>query len=227
MEPLDGVPRELASHYDAAYFDWQKNIGEFGGWANAPRFAAIIKGDDTVLDFGCGGGYLLKNLPGKRKLGIEINPHARPVAAANGVEVFSDISEIPDNSVDTIVSNHCLEHVPHPMKALVELRSKLKVGGYAMFVVPCETIHDAYHPTNIDHHLYTWNPRTLGNLFHDAGYEVLSVKRDKFRWPPKIYQQIASVGGRFGFELAAKLWYYLDPRIGYPGQVRLLGRRTT
>jgi len=48
----------MITHYDAAYFDWQKNTGEFGGWANAPRFAEIIKPEDVVIDFGCGGGVL-------------------------------------------------------------------------------------------------------------------------------------------------------------------------
>jgi SAM-dependent methyltransferase len=213
------------THYDAAYFAWQRAIGEFGGWANAPRFAAIVRPDDVVLDFGCGGGFLLKNLPGRRRLGIEINPEAAAVAAANGVEVFPKISDIPDESVDVIVSNHCLEHVPNPMSALQELRTKLRKGGRAMFVVPCETIRDRYDPQHIDHHLYTWNPRCLGHLFHDAGFDVVSSTRDTFRWPPRIYRQIARMGGRTGFEIAARIWYYLDLRPGQASQVRLVARR--
>lgn len=214
-----------SNHYDAAYFRWQRSIGEFGGWANAPRFAAIIEPKDVVLDFGCGGGFLLMNLPGRRKLGIEINTAAAAVAVANGVDVFSKISGIQDESVDVIVSNHCLEHVSNPMETLKELRTKLRKGGRVMFVIPCETVHDRYDPRHLDHHLYTWNPRCFGNLFNDAGFEVLSCTRDRFRWPPRIYAQVARFGGRIGFEVAAKIWFYLDLRPGQASQVRLVGRR--
>lgn len=151
-----------------------------------------------------GGGYLLKNLPGKRKLGVEINPYACSVAASNGVEVVASISDIADDVADVIISNHCLEHVPNPMETLVKLRSKIKIAGSVMFVVPCETIHDAYTPGNIDHHLYTWTPRNLGNLFYEAGYQVLYCERDKFLWPPKMIKLIARFGGRSGFDLATK-----------------------
>jgi SAM-dependent methyltransferase len=209
------------THYDKRYFDWQRTIGEFGGWANSPRFARHIKPSDVVLDFGCGGGYLLKHFDCRRRLGVEINPTARSTARDNGIEVFASTHEIGDDSVDVVVSNHCLEHVPDPLRALTELRCKLRVGGKAIFVVPCEMSATPYDPTNIDHHLYTWNPTCLGNLFSDAGFRVLSATRDRFRWPP-FYRQIAALGGRWAFELACKIWYYLDRR---SFQVRLVAER--
>ena len=43
------------THYDARYFGWQKSIGIFGGKANKIKFADIIKENQKVLDFGCGG----------------------------------------------------------------------------------------------------------------------------------------------------------------------------
>lgn len=46
-------------HYNEDYFNWQKNIGLFGGWANSTKFEQYITKEDDVLDFGCGGGYLL------------------------------------------------------------------------------------------------------------------------------------------------------------------------
>jgi 2-polyprenyl-3-methyl-5-hydroxy-6-metoxy-1,4-benzoquinol methylase len=65
-----------SAYYDAEYFDWQKNIGAFGGWANAFMFGPSVAKDDTVIDFGCGGGFLLKNLDCKNKIGIEPNAEA-------------------------------------------------------------------------------------------------------------------------------------------------------
>ena len=47
-------------NYDIKYFNWQKEIGQFGGIANKLIFEKHIKNDDIVIDFGSGGGYLLK-----------------------------------------------------------------------------------------------------------------------------------------------------------------------
>src|SRR5512138_2557251 len=90
----------VSKHYDQAYFDWQASIGEFGGWANAPTFASYIEPDDDVLDFGCGGGWLLKNLACRRRLGIEVNPAAATIARQNGLEVYEAVRQVPDASVD-------------------------------------------------------------------------------------------------------------------------------
>ena len=59
---------KVSEHYDDDYFDWQSEAGEFGGWANQTKFIKYISKDDVVLDFGCGGGYLLKNLDCKNAM---------------------------------------------------------------------------------------------------------------------------------------------------------------
>ena len=53
----------MEDYYNEKYFnDYQKKIGEFGGIANTFKFKKYIKASDSILDFGCGGGFLLKNL---------------------------------------------------------------------------------------------------------------------------------------------------------------------
>lgn len=209
------------SHYGASYFEWQRNVGAFGGWANLTKFESNIRPDHDVLDFGCGGGYLLKNLKCRRKIGVEVNPDARRVAAENGVEVFDDVATVDDESVDVIISNHALEHVPHPLHALTALRGKLRSNGVAVFVVPCEAISMSYRPNDRDHHLYTWSPMCLGNLFTDAGFTVIESRPYMHTWPPRA-QTIARLGGRFAFDSAAKVWARLSRGIR---QVRLVAHR--
>lgn len=209
--------------YDADYFEYQRVVGEFGGWANAPRFAAHIKPADAVLDFGCGGGFLLKEFNCRRRMGVEVNAAARVQAERNGVEVFADIESVPYDSVDVIVSNHCLEHVPNPHGALVELRNKLRHGGIFMCVVPCEKVTMRWRPNHPDHHLYTFTPLNLGNLFTAAGYEVISSKQDRFRWLPK-FRTAGKILGRRGWDIATRIWFCIDHRNSY--QVRLLARRS-
>ena len=48
----------MKNYYDEKYFDWQRDIGSFGRWANRTKFESYISPGDRVLDFGGGGGYL-------------------------------------------------------------------------------------------------------------------------------------------------------------------------
>ncbi len=178
------------SHYNKDYFDWQKPIGEFGGWANLTKFDQYIEEDDTVLDFGCGGGYLLNNLTCKRKIGIEPNPAVRETVIKFGIELHKDCSTIPDDSVDKIISNNALEHTLHPLAELKTLYDKLKHGRMIIFVVPCESITYEYKPNDINRHLYSWSPMCIGNLFTEAGFEVIESKPYIHKWPPN-YIEIA------------------------------------
>lgn len=203
---------KVSTHYDADYFAWQSSIGEFGGWAEKSKFARFIKSDDDVLDFGCGGGYLLKALKCRRRVGIEINAAAINIAKQNGVEVYTRAEDVPDDYVDVIISNNALEHVLQPLDTLKALYNKLRKNGKIIFIVPCESINLVYRPNDINHHLYTWNPMCLGNLFTEAGYSVLESKPYLHRWPPRLYKTIARMGGRAIFEIACRIYGYIDRR---------------
>ena len=79
----------MKQHYNKEYFDWHKQISRFGAKANKFKFENEINKSDHVLDFGCGGGYLLSGLDCDKKYGIEINPPAIEEAKKNGIEVYS------------------------------------------------------------------------------------------------------------------------------------------
>ena len=82
------------TYYDNKYFDWQAPIGEFGGWANLTKFRPFIDNDFNVIDFGCGGGYLLKNIRCKEKIGVEVNDSAREQAQQNGIRTVKSSMDI-------------------------------------------------------------------------------------------------------------------------------------
>src|SRR5438034_9091082 len=91
----DNSNREVSTHYDQAYFDWQKDLGEFGGWANRMKFAPHISPADTVIDFGCGGGYLLKNIECAERIGVEVNDTARSFAEKqNGIRAVKFVDDL-------------------------------------------------------------------------------------------------------------------------------------
>lgn len=195
----------ISTHYDDQYFDWQAPLGAFGGWANQSKFAAYISSNSSVLDFGCGGGFLLTGMKCGKKVGVEINPSAAETARKNGIEVFGSVDEMPDGYVDVIVSDNALEHALQPLEELKSLYRKSKAGGKIVFVVPCESISSSYKPNDVNHHLYSWSPMCIGNLFTEAGFSVIESKPYIHKWPPK-YKFIARAGGRRLFEMACRIY---------------------
>ena len=191
-------------HYNEDYFDWQKPIGEFGGWANKTKFIKYIAKEHIVMDFGCGGGFLLKNIECKKKIGVEINPSAAETARQNGLYVYSKSDEVDDDSIDVIISNNALEHTHYPLDELKKLYKKLKTGGKIIFVVPCENISYKYKPNDINQHLFSWSPMCIGNLFTLAGFNVIESLPYIHKWPPR-HEKIAKLGRKL-FELACRIY---------------------
>lgn len=173
----------VSDHYDDRYFARQVDIGTFGGWANQIKFQPEVSPTDHVLDFGCGGGFLLKGLDCASRSGVEVNPAAAATARTNGVNVYSNVDDAPDDTFDVIISNHALEHTLRPLDNLKVLRRKLKTGGKLVLVVPCEGLSNPYKPGDVNNHLYTWNPMTLGNLLTEAGFSVRESKAFVHKWP--------------------------------------------
>lgn len=173
----------VSAHYDERYFARQVEIGTFGGWANQIKFQPEVTSTDHVLDFGCGGGFLLKGLDCASRSGIEINPAAAERARSNGIKVYESVDEVPDDAFDVIISNHALEHTLRPLDNLKLLRRKLKANGKLVLVVPCEGLANDYRPGDVNNHLYTWNPMTLGNLLTEAGFSVRESRSFVHKWP--------------------------------------------
>jgi predicted RNA methylase len=84
----------ISKHYNEKYFAFQRSIGEFGGWANTAKFEKYIQSDSDVLDFGCGGGFLLKQLGCRKNVGVEVNPIAQKIARENQIEVYTALKTI-------------------------------------------------------------------------------------------------------------------------------------
>jgi SAM-dependent methyltransferase len=196
---------ETSTYYDETYFNWQKEMGEFGGWADKMKFASHISPNDTVIDFGCGGGFLLKNISCSEKMGVEVNDTARSFAEkTNGIRAVKFVEHLEDSVADIIISNHALEHCVSPHLEIENLLKKLKPGGRIVLIVPCESNKLKWFPGDVNNHLFTWNPMTLGNLFTSAGYEVLGVHAVYHRWPP-FYRQVAKLGWQI-FNLSCKVY---------------------
>lgn len=208
-------------HYDKNYFEWQRQIGNLGGKLDKFKFEPYVSADDTVVDFGCGGGFILKNLSCKRRIGIDVNQTAREYAASeNGIEVFSCADELPDNVADIIISNHALEHVDSPLDILKALYPKLKDGGKIVFVVPLER-KKKYEEDDINMHLFTWCEQNLGNLFKVAGYKVVSVEELFHRWP-RHYEKLYKIFGLKFVSFVASVYAHVHRNLS---QIRVVATK--
>ena len=111
--------------YNKEYFEYQKRIGSKNKNI-AYRFNKYINLDSVVLDFGCGGGYLLDLFNCKSKIGIDINEEALIYAKNKGISTYSSIEYVEDESIDVVVSNSVLGHLSNPYETLMEIKKKRK-----------------------------------------------------------------------------------------------------
>ena len=221
MSSAVNTPATTDCHYDANYFKRQSSPGNLLGSLNAEKFSSFIKPTDAILDFGCGGGFLLSSLNAERKLGIDVNVHARSFAESLGIATVATLDEAPNDSFDVVISHHALEHTEAPLDVVRSLKAKVKPGGLAVVVVPSERYDTAYRRENTEQHLYTWSAVNLGNLFSRAGFEVVAVTRIAHRWPPRI-DVIDRMFGRPLCNLICKLHGLLRPKLT---QIRIVAKR--
>ena len=207
--------KNTSNHYDSSYFNLQKESGEFGGIANTFLFKKFLNPKDTVIDFGCGGGYLLSNLICKNKIGIEINNNAYKQIRKNGVLGFKSPKELLNKKgkefADIIISNNALEHTANPLLELKSLYPILKKGGKIHFVVPCDNINFKWKPNDHNFHLYSWSPMNLGNLFVEAGYKIIFVRPYIHKWPP-YYKYLQKFFGWKIFNFLCCVYGFIDRR---------------
>ncbi|HET6674394.1 MAG TPA: class I SAM-dependent methyltransferase [Nitrospiraceae bacterium] len=183
----------VISHYlgdkGRTYFAWQGEDGVTQALYNKHLWQPYISATDDLLDFGCGGGFLLKVLEAKRKAGVEVNPHARENARQLQIETYGSIEEI-SGTFDKVISSHALEHVPHPRQAVLELKEKLRnQHSRLLLLLPLDdwraTMNRRYRPNDVHMHLHTWTPQLLGNLLSSCGLRIDEVRVINHAWPPK------------------------------------------
>jgi SAM-dependent methyltransferase len=192
------------NYYDKSYFAWQSQIGTLGGIVNSRKFDDIGP-TDCVLDFGCGGGFLLANIDCKLKIGIEINDSADNAILQNGVTRFKTtklaLQKLGENSVDYVISNHALEHTYSPYLELLDLYKIMRPSAKIHIFIPSDLPFINYNSNDINQHLYSWSKQNIGNLFKHAGFRDIKVNCYFHKWPP-FY--------RFFWNLSPKLFDFLS-----------------
>jgi SAM-dependent methyltransferase len=143
VEAQYGDDRNLAARQ--SIYAFQRPIMDI--W-NGSLDLAELRGDETILDIGCGNGLYLGVLRSRGHRGLVcaadlsfgMLQSARP-AAGGGPLLVSDAQAIPfaDDSFDVTLAMHMMYHVPDRPQAIAELRRVLRPGGVALVVTNSET----------------------------------------------------------------------------------------
>lgn len=91
-----------------------------------------------ICDFGCGEGSFVQQIKSStsRVIAIELQKSCLENLESKGIECYSNIEVVPDNTFDTIFSFHVLEHLSNPLEVLEIMKRKLKPGGTMVLEVP-------------------------------------------------------------------------------------------
>lgn len=122
---------------------WEKAL--YGG-QYSEREVAVFVADHmkltehtTLLDVGCGGGLLLKNLPAKQKTGMDYSKGRIAEAKKNVPDATfdqGDAAKLPyaDGAFDRVLSHSTFMYYtrPYAEKALSEMERVCKTGGIIM-----------------------------------------------------------------------------------------------
>ena len=187
----------------------------------AEKISPFISKKDTVFEYGVGTGWNLAELNCKKKLGYDLSGHLEETIQLHGIEFVKDINSVKDLSVDAVICHHVLEHMVNPLEFFRDARRMLCDKGRLLLFVPFEREkrYRYYNPNEPNHHLFSWNVQTLGNLVVDMGFRiekpagkdgksgVLKFGYDRFAsvWAVKLHM------GESGFRLIRKVIHIIKP----------------
>ena len=175
----------------------------------------VPPGCGSVLEVGCGPGYLLRRVPAVRRFGTD--PAVKNLKLVKDPVVVSSITHLPfsDDSVDLVLCAEVLEHL-HPRDLEAAARELVRVARkHVLVTVPfqedllsgctrCPSCNRVFH---IHGHRTSWDEERLQSLFPSA-------RRIEFKgvWRVRPFSRL-----RTGvFDLWKHTAFTVCPRCGNP-----------
>ncbi len=145
----------------------------------------------NILDFGCGFGWLLKNLNTKywNKFGVEINQNAKIIAAKNKIQIFEKLNLLGSQKFDVITMIHIIEHLKNPIKDLKSVKKKIKSKGYLIVETPdfdCAMARKYNTKFRLLHdktHISLFSSESLVRLLKDLNFKIIKIEYPYFEGP--------------------------------------------
>ena len=188
----------------------------------AEKIGPFVKESDTVFEYGAGSGWNLIGLRCARRIAFDIS---EPIGSQEeGIEWVQTLGQLPEALADAVICHHTLEHLTHPVEALAEISRLLRPGGKLLLFVPFEKErrYRAFNASEPNHHLYSWNVQTLGNLVSECGFKIGSAGLGRFGYDRFAATWSSRLGtGEIGFRLIRMLVHVVKPA----SEVRVVATR--
>ena len=161
-----------------------------------------------------GWGWNLMELRAGRRIGVDLDEELLASARAHGIETHASTAGLPDRFADVALGYHVLEHVLQPATVLGELARVLKPRGKLLLVAPFERErrYQRCSLTEPNHHLYSWNVQSLGNLVCECGFTITEIGLGKYGYDRFAASLAArSHTGENGFRLLRSAMVLIRP----------------
>lgn len=189
-----GAPVSSTESYDAQYFStlygeepqqtWADRVRDRRIFELVRRYGPQSSRGGSLLDIGCGFGYLLGRFRGRFSLyGLDVSQHAVEQAVAHMQDANfaqADIQQgIPfDETFQVIMAVNVIEHLIDPLAAVRQLRDALHPDGLCVVHLP--TVNNplnrliyALTYSKDKSHIYRPSGESLGRLFSLLGFTLL------------------------------------------------------
>lgn len=183
----------------ASFWDLPKNSPKY--YQDKIRYDAILKylpkTAHTILDLGCGDGYLsyLLSKQGKKVTGADLSQKRlqkfeHKAKLHNIFRVQTDVTKagLAADAFDAIICSEVIEHIEHFEEVLNEAFRLIKPDGYFLVTVPykeyiktivCPHCQRAF---NQDGHFHRFEKENLTQALKAAGFKILKTETFRHRF---------------------------------------------
>jgi SAM-dependent methyltransferase len=145
-------------------------------WARILQKIMSREKDKTILDLGCGKGYIGKSLALNNYVVFsEINPEL--IKDIEGDKVVLDALHMPfkNESFDWVICADVLEHIKDDKKVLQNIYDILKQGGKAIIALPAYSRFYGHHDKLIGHYR-RYDRKSFEKTAIDIGFKIICMR---------------------------------------------------
>lgn len=186
-------------------------------WKVAEQIPSLEHAKNLVVDIGCGDGHLCAELQmagWPSVVGIDVSQERIARARQSYPQVtFYDrpieATDIAQHSVDLIIMDNVIEHLPDPVTILEQLCAYMRPDGKIVLITPnLESGHfrllgRRWTPELAPHtHIFLFTPASLARLMVKAGFLVET--QGHFHLPPSSW--LAQLRRLMGGDIKGAIW---------------------